>query len=62
MLSAFWSCIPWKMIRASAGGLDALVENSEQVTNAVLLDLVLDEKLGRLRQRLLHLTDAEGWR
>jgi hypothetical protein len=46
----------------AAGGLDAVVEYPELRADAELLDLVLDEQLRRLGERLLHLTDVQTTR
>jgi hypothetical protein len=43
----------------SAGCLDAVVEHSELRADLELLDLVFDEKLCRLSECLLNLTDAD---
>jgi hypothetical protein len=42
-----------------AGCLDAVVEHSELRADLELLDLVFDEKLCRLSECLLNLTDAD---
>ena len=45
--------------QSPAWRFDAVVENAEQGSDVILLDLVFDEQLGRLGEGLLNFTDAD---